>query len=251
MVESSELVSYIDEYLRVKDITDYARNGLQVQCPEVIERAGFAVDASMSTFSRAEELSVDLLFVHHGLFWKDVQMVVGVHFERMKKLLGCGIGLYAAHLPLDAHEEVGNNVQLAGVLGMADLGAFGMYEGVEIGRLAIPSDGMSRDEVLGRLNHLLSTECLLLPFGPEKVGRTAIVSGGGGSLLSDAIDAGCDTFVTGEQEHGLYHLARDSGVNVFMAGHYATETVGVKALQKHLSDKFDIDTEFIDMPTGM
>jgi len=251
MVEARALVNFLNQLLRLDEITDVSQNGLQVQCPKQIEKIGFAVDAALATFEMASETGVQLMIVHHGLYWKDVQLAVDAHYKRLKILFDAGIGLYAAHLPLDAHAQFGNNRQIADLVGLLDVGPFGEYHGETIGRLAHAADGLTSDELRERLNSALGTDCLLLPFGQERIEKVGIVSGGGADLLPQAIAEGCNAFITGEQVHSAFHVAKEGEINLYFAGHYATETNGVKALQELISEEFDVDTKFIDFPTGL
>jgi dinuclear metal center YbgI/SA1388 family protein len=251
VVESKALISYLDELLRLDEIADVSQNGLQVQCPDEIDKVGFAVDAAQAIFKAAADKSVQLLVVHHGLYWKDVQLAIDAHYRRLKVLFEAKIGLYAAHLPLDAHDEVGNNRCLAELLELVDDGPFGVYKGVKIGRLARSRGRVTRENLRELLDKKLGTSTLLLPFGPNIVKKICIVSGGGADILPQAVSTGCDTFVTGEQVHEAYHIAREGRINLYMAGHYATETVGLKALQKRVSGEFGVETVFIEFPTGL
>ncbi|HUX06128.1 MAG TPA: Nif3-like dinuclear metal center hexameric protein [Acidobacteriota bacterium] len=251
MVESRVLVDYLNQLLRLDEISDASQNGLQVQCPERIEKIGFAVDAALETFEEASRQGMQLLIVHHGLYWKDVQLAVDAHYQRLKVLFDAGIGLYAAHLPLDSHELYGNNSQLAELLGLIDVSPFGEYHGEIIGRLAHAADKLTRDELRERIDSAIGTKCLFLPFGKDRVEKVAIVSGGGADLLPQAIDERCDAFITGEHSHSAFHVAKEGGINLYFAGHYATETLGVKALQDLIANEFNVETGFIDFPTGL
>ena len=251
MVESRALIDFLNQLLKLDEISDVSQNGLQVQCPEQIDKIGFAVDAALATFEIASKKGVQLLIVHHGLYWKDVQLAVDAHYKRLKVLFNAGIGLYAAHLPLDAHEQFGNNRQIANLVGLRDVGPFGEYHGEIIGRLAHAADELTREVLRERLNSALATNCLLLPFGQERIEKVGIVSGGGADLLPQAIAEGCDAFITGEQVHSAFHVAKEGEINLYFAGHYATETIGVKALMELILEELDVDTEFIDFPTGL
>jgi dinuclear metal center YbgI/SA1388 family protein len=251
MVESRILIGYLNSLLKLAEIEDASQNGLQIQCPEQVQKVGFAVDAALATFEAATRENVQLLIVHHGLYWRDVQLATDAHYRRLKLMFDAGIGLYAVHLPLDAHEELGNNRGIVNLLGLADGGPFGDYKGVIIGRLATAKRKLYRDELREMLDEKLETSTLMLPFGPEEVKKVGIVSGGGADLLPQAIAEGCDTFITGEQVHSAYHVAREGDINVFMSGHYATETVGLKAVRERLTIEFGVDTVFLDMPTGL
>ena len=251
MIASCVLVDYLDSVLRIDEIKDESRNGLQVEGSDELEKVCFAVDACLATFKEAAERNAQMLIVHHGLFWKEVPLIVDNHYMRIKTLIEGGVGLYAAHLPLDMHEELGNNRQLIDMLGLEDTGPFGDYHGELIGRIGETQRPLTRDEVKRKLDSGLDTDCRVLPFGSDEIYRIGIVSGGGGNLVTGAVEADCDAFITGEPEHLIYHPALESGINVFMGGHYATETVGLRALQRRIEEDFGVETEFIDMPTGL
>ena len=246
------LVSYLDEYLRVaEEIADApeALNGLQIANAGDITKLAAAVDVCEATVRLAAEQRADCLLVHHGLFWGGLRPLSGPAYRRVAGLIKGNIALYSAHLPLDRHPEVGNNHVLAGLLGIKVRGEFGSYHGAPIGVWG--EYGGKRDELSWSLTKTLGTAPRLLPFGPERLQRVGIVTGAGGSLIPQAAAAGLDTYVTGEGQHWTFFDAEELGVNVFYAGHYATETVGVKALAEHISKKFDIPWVFLDHPTGL
>jgi dinuclear metal center YbgI/SA1388 family protein len=250
-VRLRDLADYLDGYLRVHEVGDdpLAHNGLQVENGGEVSRIAVAVDACQAVIDAAAALHADLLIVHHGLFWSGVQPLVGRYHRRFAALLAHGIAVYGAHIPLDIHPEVGNNVLLAGLLGMDVKGWWGEYEGSDIGvwgMLDVP-----REDVGRRLAGALGSAPKLIPTGPARAGRVGVVTGAGGSLIEEAHRAGLDTLVTGEGKHHSYFDAEELGVNVFYAGHYATETVGVKALGAHLAGRFGLPWSFIDHPTGL
>lgn len=251
-VPLGELVTYLDEYLELAEIPDYpgAWNGLQVENSGAIESIAACTDACQATFGAAAGLGADLLLVHHGLFWgAGVTPLTDRRYQRVRRLIAADIALYSAHLPLDAHPEVGNNIELARGIGLEVEGRFGEYEGRAIGfwgELAL-----DRDELSSRLENLLGSEPFVIAAGPKTVRRIGVVTGGGASLISQARDARLDTFVTGEGPHHSYFDAQEWGLNVLFAGHYATETLGVKALAQHVASKFGLDWQFIDHPTGL
>ena len=246
------LVSYVDEYLRVaEEVADApeALNGLQVGNSGEVTRLAAAVDVCEATVRMAAEQHADCLLVHHGLFWGGLRPLTGPAYRRIAGLIKGNIALYAAHLPLDRHPEVGNNNVLARLLGVTVRGEFGSYHGAPIGVWGEYS--AKRDELSWSLTKALGTAPRLLPFGPERVQRVGIVTGAGGSLIPQAVAAGLDTYVTGEGQHWTFFDAEELGVNVYFAGHYATETVGIKALTEHLAKKFNLPWAFLDHPTGL
>jgi dinuclear metal center YbgI/SA1388 family protein len=195
------------------------------------------------------EQGVDMLLVHHGLFWSGLQPLTGRGYRRVADLIAHDIALYSAHLPLDLHPDVGNNAVLARQLGVVLRGEFGETYGVRIGvwgDVDVPRTALERE-----LSGVLGVPPRVLAFGPELVRRLGIVTGAAGSMIAQAAAAGLDSFVTGEGAHHTFFDAEELGVNVFYAGHYATETVGVKALAEHLRSRFDLPWTFLDHPTGL
>ena len=256
-VPLAEIVAYADEYLRIADLPDYGNsvNGLQVENSGRVGRIVAAVDASQETIDGVVEAyarddgAPPLIVVHHGLFWDGNIAVTGRRYRRLSTLLLNDVALYAAHLPLDLHPDVGNNSVLARRLGIAVDAAFGDYKGVPIGvagTLELP-----RAELVARLETLLDTKARCISGGPERTRRVGVVTGGGGGMSAEAIAAGCDTLVTGEGAHHTYFDATELGINLIYAGHYATEQVGVQALAEHLGLQFELPWEFRWHPTGL
>lgn len=246
-----ELVAYLDGYLRVRDVPDApaALNGLQLANGGTVTRVAAAVDLCEATVHLAGERGADLLLVHHGLFWSGLRPLTGLAYRRVARLVRQNIALYSAHLPLDLHPDVGNNALLARQLGVAVRGAFGEEYGVRIGVWGELDVG--RAALAERLAALLGGAPRVMPFGPARVRRVGIVTGGAGSMIAQASAAGLDTYITGEGAHHTFFDAEELGVNVFYAGHYATETVGVKALAEHLQARFGLPWTFLDHPTGL
>ncbi|MFO7261390.1 MAG: Nif3-like dinuclear metal center hexameric protein [bacterium] len=246
-----ELVSYLDEYLRVREVPDsrVALNGLQVENGGQVTRVAAAVDASEAAIREAVARGCDLLLVHHGLFWDGHRPLTGRRYRKVKRLLDAGVAVYSAHIPLDVHPEVGNNVVLAQALGIRVQGRFGDYEGVELGVWGELE--LKREALAARLDELLGGPVKLMPGGPEVVRRVGVITGQGGSMIGAAIAAGLDAYVTGEGAHHTYFDAMEGGINVYYGGHYATEVWGVRALAAHLEERFGLPWEFIDLPTGL
>ncbi len=256
-MKREELITYLDNYLRVKEIEDSSQNGLQVEGPEELTadnlaKVAFAVDSCQAAFERAVATGAQLLIVHHGLFWDKPLRLVGPIFQRVKTLIKGGCGLYAVHLPLDFHPEVGNNAELARLLELKDTRAFGEYHGSTIGIGGALEPPIPLDVLVERLARATGEPPVrVLAHGPAEVSRVACISGGAAFLMDQVADAGFDTFVTGETSHSFFHKAAERGLNVVHGGHYATETLGVKALARHLEEKFSLETTFLDIPTGM
>lgn len=246
-----DVVQFLDEYLRINEWGDKSRNGLQVEGSSEVEKIAFAVDACMESFEMAKQANADMLVVHHGLIWGGIEYVRGIVARRLRFLLENGISLYAAHLPLDAHPEIGNNAQILKILGIEIAEPFGSYHGSTIGYAGTFGESKSVDEIVSIIEKSLNTEVKLLRFGRDEVRKVGVVSGKGAFVISQAIDSDLDLLITGEAEHEAYHLAKEGGLNVIFAGHYATETVGIKALMDVVKNKFDVEVEFIDIPTGL
>jgi len=246
-----ELLTYLDAYLQINAFVDNSQNGLQVQGREEIHRVAAAVDACQETIDAAANANVDLLLVHHGLFWDKPEKLVGPHYRRVKKTIESGLNLYCAHLPLDAHPEVGNNAVLARRLGFEPIAGFDKHHGRDIGYIAETKTAISQSEFLRRLQETLGNGVRADFFGTNMIQRLAIVSGGGAFLLPQAVAAGVDAFLTGESSHSRYHFGKENYFNVIYGGHYATETFGVIALAQHLQAKFGLPYQFLDFPTGI
>jgi len=269
-VPLSEIVTYLDDYLHVAEVPDSpgAINGLQVENDGTVGRIVVAVDASQRTIDGVADgpdgtgdRGPALLIVHHGMLWDGNVPVTGRRYRRLRALMDHNIALYAAHIPLDVHPEVGNNVVLAERLGVKIEGWFGQYRGIPLGVYGQVPHALEPREVLREeLGRILDEERgakertappALIPGGPERVERIGIITGAAGSMVADAKAAGLDTFITGEGNHHSWFDADEWGINLFYAGHYATESLGVQALGSHLSDQFDLPWEFHDHPTGL
>jgi dinuclear metal center YbgI/SA1388 family protein len=248
-----ELTLWLGEYLKLEDFrsADISLNGLQIgRRGEEIHKAAFAVDACLESLQRAADAGAQMLFVHHGLFWGSPIAVTGMHYQRISCAIEHDIALFAAHLPLDAHPESGNNAVMANMLGLNDIRPFGAYHGVDIGVTGELSESKSLFEIRDMLG--FSEHAVLLPFGKkEEIRSVAIVSGGASSSAEEAADKGIDLFITGEILHQVYHSCLERGLSVIGGGHYDTETFGVQAMAELLSRKFGIQTQFIDIPTGL
>ncbi len=250
-VELRELTEYLDGYLEIDGVPDSenALNGLQVEGVRAISKLAVAVDATEASIEAAREAGADLLLVHHGLFWDGNLPVTGRRYRRLRALMEGGLALYSAHLPLDVHPEVGNNVILAGRLGIELEGTFGDYKGIEVGVYGTLE--LRREALCARLDDLLGVRVKMIGGGPERLRRVGVLTGGGGSYVHAALEAGLDGLVTGEGSHHTYFDAMEGGLNLYYGGHYATETWGVRALGGHLEERFGLEWEFLDLPTGL
>ncbi|NPV52843.1 MAG: Nif3-like dinuclear metal center hexameric protein [Firmicutes bacterium] len=262
-----ELVAYLDDYLKIREIKDTCVNGLEVDGGGArgprraggagdgdaeIRKVALAVDCNVETFEGARREGAQMIIVHHGLFWDrpPSMRLVGPMYERVKLLLDSGLALYAAHLPLDMHPHVGNNAELARLVGLTEEEAFGEHHGVLIG-VAGKVAPTPLEDVAARLNERLDTECRVLGYGPSVVRTVAICSGRAPEMMVDVYSKHIDVYITGETSHEWSGYAEDAGMNVIFAGHWATETLGVKALGRHISQKLGLETVFIPHPTGL
>lgn len=246
------VVRYLDTTLRSTDFaSDSAMNGLQVECSKNITKVATAVDACRESITRASSSGAELLIVHHGLFWGETVPLTGVMGKRIGLLFSKGVSLYAAHLPLDCHEEIGNNIGLARLLGLKNPKPFGVYRGITIGLEGTLPQRMTLRALSARLKKDLGGSPKTFPFGPSETKRLGIVSGGGSALVLQAMETGCDTLLTGEPAHSVYHTAREAKINLVCAGHYATETQGVKSLGRLIESELGLPSRFIDIPTGL
>ena len=246
-----KLSAYLNEILRVGDVPDYANalNGLQVENSGEVSRVAASVDASERSIRAAIERSCNLLIVHHGLFWDGLGSIRGRRYRRLKLLLDHDVAVYSCHLPLDVHPKMGNNAILAEQLGIAIQGGFADFQHTPLGIWGKLEIG--REALTARLEALLGVRVKLIAGGSEKVSRVGVVTGGAGSMIEAAVQAGLDAFITGEGAHHTYFDAMENGINVYYGGHYATETFGVRALAAHLEEKFGLPGEFLDLPTGL
>ncbi|MCE2803124.1 MAG: Nif3-like dinuclear metal center hexameric protein [Gemmatimonadetes bacterium] len=251
------LVTHLDTLLATASTPDYppALNGLQVQCRRPITRIAAAVDASQRTVDAAIANGATLLLVHHGLYWSGLQPLVGMHYARIRALLDADIAVYSSHLPLDAHGTYGNSRLLAGELGLTVTGGFAAYQQIHCG-----VQGTADLETAALAEHVRSwaaawghhTVVSTIPAG-HHTRRWAICSGAGAqvSTLQEAYAAGIDTLIVGEGPHWSAVEAAERGLVLIYAGHYATETLGVRAVAAHLQERFGLPWTFIDAPTGL
>lgn len=252
MADLRELVEFLDEYLDIPGIPDYpeAWNGLQVACRSPIETIRVATDACQATIDAAVSEGAQLLLVHHGLFWGQPLPITGRAYRRLKALLDADVALYSAHLPLDLHPKVGNNVLLAEALGLDVEGRFGTWRDVH-GMGVWAATDLALDELLERVSENLGAAPGVIRGGPSHVRRVGIATGAAASLIGQAHAEGLDTFITGEGGHHTFHDATELGVNLIYGGHYATETAGVRALGQVVAERYGLDWRFIDHPTGL
>jgi dinuclear metal center YbgI/SA1388 family protein len=247
------LASYLDSLLRISETPDSqgAANGLQVANRGDITRIVAAVDASQATIDAvAAGGDGALILVHHGLFWDGKVAVTGRRYRRLRTLFDHDLALYSAHIPLDLHPDLGNNVALADLLGVPVHGWFGEYKGVQLGVWGEVEE-LPRESLADLVKDRLKVRCRMIPGGPPMAHRVGIITGSAGSMLGDAVRAGLDTYITGEAAHHHFFDAVEGGINMILAGHYATEQLGVQRLAEHLAARFGLAWEFHHHDTGL
>jgi len=251
MVKVITISRFLSKLLRHCDIADYSRNGLQVRGRPEVRKIGFAVDACLATFQKAEKQGCDLVIVHHGLLWmggKADKTFVKRNISYLKKKR---LSLFASHLPLDMHEKYGNNIQIAKALNLDNLKRFARYGRKSIGYVGELPRKMSLRKLQVLVDNKMKSKSKIYSFGKKMVKTVGISCGGGDFALEEAIKKKIDVLLSGEFSHTRYHPAKEGNMNVVCAGHYATETWGVRALKNLLSEKYDVKTVFLDGPTGL
>jgi dinuclear metal center YbgI/SA1388 family protein len=250
----SAIVDCLNQLLENDKYRDEFLNGLQVDSgnPQISKVAG-AVDAGLSVFESAVAAGADLLITHHGLLDLNSQRIIGIHGKKIQTLMKGGCSLYTSHLPLDGNLEVGNAAELARYLDLIEISPYFVMDGRSIGVSAKFKEEKSLTEISAMLAKLEggSASPMVLNFGSQRIKSVGIVTGSGSSAIGASAEAGFDLLISGESKQKAYHLAKEHQTNVIFAGHYATETFGVKALLRHLAQRFQISTVFVHEPTGI
>lgn len=246
---TSTLVSHLDAFLEIARYDDRSNNGLQVQGAAEVTCLAFAVDACAASIEAAARAGAQMLIVHHGLFWSEHLQVTGAHHRRLRALFDAGINLYAAHIPLDAHPLVGNNIQLARIAGLVNPQPWGRHRKDTIGFIGDLPRPLDVQALRRRLERRIGRASLVQ--GSGEVHRVAVCSGFGAPLMYEALAAGADALITGETSHQWFHAVAEHPLRVVYGGHYNTETVGLQALSQHLQAEFALEAQFIDLPTGI
>lgn len=253
MINIYTINNFLKNLLDPDSMADVAINGIQVDNDgSEVSKIAFTVDASYASIEKAAEEKCNLLITHHGIFWGKVEPITGAHRNRIKRLLDANVGLISYHLPLDAHFVYGNNIQIIKEIGVRSPEKFAPYKGNLIGYTGNLDKSLSIDEIAAKLGLDLKAKGVnYLGFGNNDIKKVAVVSGGAGDNVFDAINSDADLFITGDSYHELYHVALENKINVLFAGHYFTETFGVKALMKKIEEEFGLKTTFLDIPTGL
>lgn len=240
------IAAYCNERTRCQDIADFpgALNGLQFANNGQVSKLGAAVDAGLIPFKRAIDAGIDLLIVHHGMFWNAPERIVGSEFEKIRSLIEGNLAVYSCHLPLDAHPEIGNSACLAKKIGASRAGSFLPYEGADIGLVCQWDKG--RDSLKDALENAFPKGIASIEFGSDAPEKLCVVTGSGNSVVDQIASTGSDTLITGELKQHFYNIAQERKLNLYACGHYATETFGVDALAKEVSWKFGLPYQFIE-----
>jgi len=249
MARLTELVGHLDDLLEIGSFRDYGPNGLQVPGADEVSRVVTGVSAHLELFEAAAAAEAQLVVAHHGLFWDFHPRSITPEMKRRLRLLfDRDISLAGYHLPLDAHPEVGNNALICEALGLERAEPFGEHRGQTVGFVGRSADGVPFDELRRRCADVFGQEPFAWETGPEVVHSIGIVSGAAASSFGEAIARGLDAFLTGEPAEHVMADARESGTHFIAAGHYATETLGVRRLGELLSDRFGVEHHFVEVP---
>jgi dinuclear metal center YbgI/SA1388 family protein len=250
MAPLDDILEHLDELLEPGGFDDYGPNGLQVPGTGEVTKVATGVSAGRELLERAVAGGAQLVLVHHGLMWDFHPRALTPNLAgRLKVLLEADVSLAMYHLPLDAHPQVGNNALLADALGGVGHSPFASHRGRPIGvRTAFAGDGVPIAELVGRVHEVTGREPLVFDSGPDTVRSLGIVSGAAASSIAEAIAQGLDAFLTGEPAEHVMNEAREAGIHFIAAGHYATETLGIRRLGELVAERFGVEHEFIDIP---
>ena len=250
-MQRDALVRYLDDTLRIGEVADYGPQGLQIEGRPQVDKIVGLVDAHQPCVQAALDRSADLMLVHHGIFWGGAKPLVGSYGRLVRAFVEHDLNLYAAHLALDAHPQWGNNAELARRLGLTVTDWWANVKGTPLAVLAESEVPLPFDELVDRYQERVGKPHLVQAEGPARVKKVGILSGFGADKIADAAGLGCDAYITGETSHSQYYEAVNASINLLYGGHYTSETVGVQALGAHLAERFNVDFEFVDLPTGL
>ena len=250
MASRDEIIGFCDELLEIDSFEDYCPNGLQVPGGAEVSKLATAVSANLEAVERAISAGAQLVLCHHGLFWDSQERALTVPMAaRLRALLGSNVSLAGYHLPLDAHQEIGNNALLRERLGLRpDPRPFGRARGAPVGAIGTDEAGIEIGELARRTRELVGQEPLVFDSGPSAIHAVGIVCGGGAFAIGEAGGLGLDALITGEPSEPAMAEAREHGLHFIAAGHYATETLGIRRLGELLAERFGLEHEFIDVP---
>ncbi|MDX1705536.1 Nif3-like dinuclear metal center hexameric protein [Pseudidiomarina sp.] len=244
----TQLENYLNELLAIDQINDYCPNGLQIEGRDSISTIVTGVTASQALIDAAVQAKADALLVHHGYFWKgEPAAIVGMKKRRIQTLLQQDLNLFGYHLPLDVHPELGNNAQLARLMGWNNVGPLSGIKPTGVVMTSELNSELSAESLAEQLESILQRALTCFVPTEQPIKRVAWCTGGGQGYIDAAADAGCDAFITGEVSEQTVHSAREQGIAFYAAGHHATERYGIKALGEHLAERFDLTHHFIDI----
>ena len=247
-MNNRKLANKLDQFLEIHQFKDYCPNGLQVEGREQVKKIVTGVTANQDLIDAAIAQNADAILVHHGFFWKgEAQQIVGMKYNRIKALIENGINLYAYHLPLDVHPELGNNTQLAKLLGITDRRLLEPWDKRSVGRAGKFEEAVTPNQLIETITKQLNRSPLWIDGGKPEIKTIAWCTGGGQDYITIAAEQGIDAFISGEISERTTHIAKEMGIHYFAAGHHATERYGAKALGEWLSDEMDFDVTFIDI----
>ncbi len=246
-MQRDDFTDFLTTYLKTDDYNDDCPNGIQVEGTAEVRKILTAVSASVELFKIAAAQKADTVIVHHGIIWNFERPVYkGGYRERIRLLLENNINLYGFHLPLDAHEEIGNNAQLCRRLEVKNMRPFGDIKGQYIGMKG-EIDKIDKESFFKRISKLVDRDPLIFDYGPDQVEKVGVISGGAQKYLNQAVSAGLDVYLTGEVSEHIMHYAKEEKIHFVSAGHYATEKFGIIALGQLLEKQFNVEITFIDI----
>jgi dinuclear metal center YbgI/SA1388 family protein len=249
MAERNEIIGFCDQLLEIDRFEDYGPNGLQIPGTSEVERIATGVSAQLELFQRAIDAGAQMLLTHHGTFWDAQPSALTERLAaRLRTALGANLSVAAYHLPLDAHAEIGNNALLCSGLGFEAAEKFADFKGMPIGIVGRSGEGVAPADLRAKVAELCGQEPLVFDAGPGVVHSIGIVSGAGTDSLQEAIGLGLDAFLTGEPSEWAMADSREGGIHFLAAGHYATETFGIRRLGELVAERFGLEHEFIDIP---
>lgn len=247
-MKNRKLANKLDQFLEIHQFKDYCPNGLQIEGTEQVKKIITGVTANQALIDIAIEEHADAILVHHGFFWKgESQEIVGMKYKRIKALIENGINLYAYHLPLDVHPELGNNAQLARLLEITDRRPLEPWDKRSVARVGKFESVITPEELSSRIESVLSRQPLHIDGGKKEIKSIAWCTGGGQDYIAIAAEQGVDAFISGEISERTVHIAREMGIHYYAAGHHATERYGVQALGKWIEDELALDVKFVDI----
>lgn len=247
MVLRTTLENYLNEFLKIKSLNDYCHNGLQIEGKSQIKTIVTGVSANLALLKAAIKKKADAIIVHHGYFWKgEADQITGVKYQRIATLIKDNINLFAYHLPLDIHPQLGNNVMLAQKLACEVIGEFDTNTQPNYGLLC-QSKAISLEELQQKIETNLKRKPLVVGPNKQVIQKIAICTGGAQDFIEASFNAGADVYISGEISERTTHMAHELGISYIAAGHHATERYGIKALGEHLADKFKLVHHFIDI----